>query len=373
MKKLAFSLLSLSMVLAMTACSSPADNLQLEVTEITIEYGDALSLDPKEYLAEDTSEDILKDTKAEIFVVNEDDQKEKDPLETDGSDLEVGNYVLSLSYNDEIEDVAVTVEDTTAPEFKDFAETLSYEEGSEAVDLASLFTAEDLSDADISVEGTVDFNTVGEYKIKVTAKDQYENAVEKECTVTVTEKDVVVNTPNTSGGSGSSGNASKPSTNGGNSSTNSGSNSNTSTGSSSSGNTGGGSGGSTATQTPSNPSQYYPDKAQEVFNLINQERTNAGLPQLIWANDLTDLANTRAKEILTNFSHDGLNKYDPTYSLGEIICHTGGNFSSEYAMQLWMNSSGHRNEILNTANSAMASSVYFDGNSDQGYWVVIFK
>ena len=70
MKKLMKVLLSMALMLSVVACSS-ADNLQLEVTEITVEYGDPLSLAPKDYLAEDTSEDILNEVTAEVFVVED--------------------------------------------------------------------------------------------------------------------------------------------------------------------------------------------------------------------------------------------------------------------------------------------------------------
>ncbi|WP_071441740.1 DUF5011/hyalin repeat domain-containing protein [Traorella massiliensis] len=262
MKKLMKSLLSMALMFSVVACSS-ADNLQLETTEITVEYGEALSLEPKEYLAEDTSEDVLKDTKVEVFVV-EDDQKAEKALETDGSDLEVGNYILSLSYNDEVEEVNVTVEDTTAPEFVDFNDTISIEQGIADVALENLFKAEDASSAEITVEGNVDFNTAGTYPVKVTAKDEYENTTEKDCSIVITEKEVDVETPNTSGGS-SGGSSSSNSSSSSSNSSNTGSSNNTgntggssntgSSGSSSSGssNTGSsGSGGSTITQ-PSQP------------------------------------------------------------------------------------------------------------------------
>ena len=276
MKKLAFSLLSLSMVLAMTACSSPADNLQLEVTEITVEYGDALSLEPKEYLAEDTSEDILSDTKVEVFAV-EDDKKDEDPIETDGTDLEVGNYVLSLSYNDEIEDVNVTVKDTTPPEFVDFNDTISIEQGTADVTLENLFKAEDGSDFEITVEGDVDYNTVGTYTVKVVAKDEYDNSTEKDCNIVITEKEVAANTPNTSGGSSGGSSSSNSSSGSSNSSTSSGSNNSSNTGGSSnagsssgSSNTGSSSGGSTTTP-PSQP-EPTPEPHEHKF-IVNSTTT----------------------------------------------------------------------------------------------------
>ena len=51
MNKKMYGMLSLAILLSTAACSS-ADDLQLAKTEITVEYGDPLSLDPKDYLAE---------------------------------------------------------------------------------------------------------------------------------------------------------------------------------------------------------------------------------------------------------------------------------------------------------------------------------
>lgn len=277
MKKLMKGLLSMALMLSVVACSS-ADNLQLEVTEITVEYGDPLSLDPKDYLAEDTSEDILNEVTTEVFVV-EDDQKAEKALETDGSDLEVGNYILSLSYNDEVEEVNVTVEDTTAPEFVDFNDTISIEQGTADVALENLFKAEDASSAEITVEGNVDFNTAGTYPIKVTAKDEYENATEKDCSIVITEKEVAVETPNTSGGSSGGFSSSNSSAGSSNSSTGSGSNNSSNTGgasntggSGSGGNSNTGSSGSGGSTTPPSQPEPTPEPHQHKF-IVNSTTT----------------------------------------------------------------------------------------------------
>ena len=273
MKKLMKSLLSMTLILSVAACSS-ADNLQLEVTEITVEYGEALSLEPKEYLAEDTSEDILSEVTAEVFVV-EGDVKAEDPIDTDGTDLEVGNYILSLSYNDEVEDVNVTVSDTTAPEFVDFNETVTFVQG-ESTDLTQLFKTNDLSAVEVTVEGNVDFNTAGTYPIKVTAKDEYENATEKDCSIVITEKEVAVETPNTSGGSSGGSSSSNSSSGSSNSSTGSGSNNSSNTGgSSNTGNSGSSSSGSSNTGSSGSGGSTTPPSQPEVTE-CQHEYSNVG-------------------------------------------------------------------------------------------------
>lgn len=273
MKKLMKSLLSMALMLSVVACSS-ADNLQLSKADVTLEYGDALSLDPKEYLVEDTSEDILNDTKVEVFVV-EDDKKDEDPIETDGTDLAVGSYVLSLSYNDEIEDVNVTVKDTTPPEFVDFNDTISIEQGTADVTLENLFKAEDASNVEITVTGDVDYNTAGTYPVKVTAKDEYENATEKDCSIVITEKEVDVETPNTSGGS-SGGSSSSNSSSGSSNSSNTGSNNSGSAGgSSNTGNSGSSSSGSSNTGSSGSGGSNTPPSQPEVTE-CQHEYSNVG-------------------------------------------------------------------------------------------------
>ncbi|WP_294562482.1 hypothetical protein [uncultured Traorella sp.] len=185
MNKKMYGMLSLAILLSTAACSS-ADDLQLAKTEITVEYGDPLSLDPKDYLIEDTAEDILHGTSVKVFIA-EGNNKKNEPLDTDGTGLEVGSYILSLSYKDETEDVKVNIEDTTAPEFVNFTEKVILIQG-ESTDLTKLFQVKDLSAVEVTVEGEVDFDTVGKYPVTFIAKDKYENMTEKECVIQIDEK-----------------------------------------------------------------------------------------------------------------------------------------------------------------------------------------
>lgn len=360
-------LLASAMLLSLTACSQPSIQLNDEYKNlkdsVVVEYGEMPSLEASTYLMEDTSEEILKDTELTIHAVSEEKTNEE-AIDTSAEDyiLPVGDYKIQLAYNDDLLEVPVKVQDTVAPEFKDFTETLSYEQGTEGVDLASLFTAEDLAETTITVEGEVDYNTPGEYKVKVVATDASDNKTEKECTITITAKPVA-----STGGSSGSGSSSRPSSGG---STSSGSaSSNTSSGSSSSGGSSSSSGSSGGNTYVPEPSGYKTDFSQEIFNLINQERVNNGLNELSYANDLQWLANERAKEIIIDFSHDGLiNRYGYTY--GE---NCGKGYSSpQQMMNGWMNSSGHRGAILRETYVRMVTSCYFDSDTNTLYWVVIF-
>lgn len=114
---------------------------------------------------------------------------------------------------------------------------------------------------------------------------------------------------------------------------------------------------STGTSTPSNTSTLTADEL-ETFNLINQQRTQNGLPALKVDSELQRVARIKAQDMVDSnyFDH-----YSPTYgtpfnmmknfritykTAGENIA---GNSSNSAAVTAWMNSSGHRANILNSS------------------------
>ena len=119
-------------------------------------------------------------------------------------------------------------------------------------------------------------------------------------------------------------------------------------GSSSSGNS---SGVGTTTSSVSNDEK-------EVFNLINEQRTKNGLSALKIDGELQRVARIKAQDMASNnyFSHTSptygspfemLNSFKISYkSAGENIA---GNSSNSGAVTAWMNSSGHRANILNSS------------------------
>lgn len=118
----------------------------------------------------------------------------------------------------------------------------------------------------------------------------------------------------------------------------------------SSGNT---SSGSTNTTT----SQLTSDE-QEVFDLINAKRVANGLPVLKTDDELQNVARIKAQDMVDNnyFSHtspiygspfDMIKKFGISYkTAGENIA---GNSSNSGAVNAWMNSSGHKANILNSS------------------------
>lgn len=116
----------------------------------------------------------------------------------------------------------------------------------------------------------------------------------------------------------------------------------------------------------------------EVFVLINQYRTENGLPALTYRHDVQAAANRRAEEIVTLFSHTRPNGNDcfsvfkefgvEYYAAGENIAM--GYQTAESVMEAWMNSPGHRANILRTYFTGVAVGVVEkDGCL---YWVQLF-
>ena len=121
------------------------------------------------------------------------------------------------------------------------------------------------------------------------------------------------------------------------------------------------------------------DNIKKIVNSVNNERTkNGGLPLLANRTDLNELANIRAKEIVEKFSHtrpDGsscfsiLENNNVGYiSAGENIAY--GQPNSQEVMTAWMNSKGHRENILSPDFNCIGVGHYQTNGID--YWVQIF-
>ena len=118
----------------------------------------------------------------------------------------------------------------------------------------------------------------------------------------------------------------------------------------------------TTTTTPSNntPSDNSSASAdeKELLRLINAERTKNGLSELKFSEELLKVARDKANDLVDNnyFSHnsptygspfDMMKSYGITYkTAGENIA---GNSTLQGAVTAWMNSEGHRANILSNA------------------------
>ncbi len=117
---------------------------------------------------------------------------------------------------------------------------------------------------------------------------------------------------------------------------------------------------------------------QQVVDLVNVERTKAGLNPLNKSSEICTAAQIRAVEISTSFDHtrpDG-RRYRTvladcgisTRSSGENIA--GGYRSPQEVVQAWMGSEGHRANIMNPDYTDIGIGYYKAGNMQ--YWSQLF-
>lgn len=376
----------LALILAMSGCSK--EKLVLKDEKFVFEYGEKVTADPAFYLADETDSGILEKTSAEIVNPEQalilDDQRIVS-IDEDGRAekyLEVGEVILRLIYdNGESKEVLLLVEDTVMPEMIDFMDEIRVEKDALDVDFNRYFACEDLSGCTIKAhDEDVDLLAVGEYEMKVEAQDGHKNTVEKNVKVNVVSLDDALQNGVTSTLDGivyqseamiqkkqeedqkenqkenqtspSQPSLTKPQNP---------------------------SPAEPITSQPEAPSSKYIDSyAKEVLNLVNEERKKAGLEPLIWDAQLAAAANIRAKEIAVSFSHtrpDGSSCFSAVgnmndyMTLGENIAY--GYQSSTSVMNGWMNSQGHRENILNSSFTCLGVSCYLDENGTY-QWVQIF-
>ena len=111
---------------------------------------------------------------------------------------------------------------------------------------------------------------------------------------------------------------------------------------------------------------------QEVIRLVNVEREKVGLSALYADEQAMEYAQTRAQELLTSYSHtrpNGLEKpFDEIGAMNENIAR--GQYSPAEVVEDWMNSPGHRGNILNKDVFAIGVGCYYTGTSY--YWTQEF-
>lgn len=129
-----------------------------------------------------------------------------------------------------------------------------------------------------------------------------------------------------------------------------------------------------------NPGGSVQDEyADEVVKIVNQERAKAGLAPLTVDAGAAEAALVRAQEIKGTFSHTRPNGGSYSSALteagvsfrgsGENIAY--GQNSPEAVMQTWMNSSGHRANILNGSYTSIGVG-HAKGADGTDYWTQLF-
>lgn len=143
-------------------------------------------------------------------------------------------------------------------------------------------------------------------------------------------------------------------------------------------------------ETPSQPQQPKPTPStpasnsgfeQQVVELVNQERAKAGLKPLTYDAQLSQVARLKSQDMRDKnyFSHtsptygspfDMMRNYGVSYrTAGENIA--AGQSTPAQVVQAWMNSPGHRANILNSQYTHIGVG-YAQGGSYGYYWTQMF-
>lgn len=135
-----------------------------------------------------------------------------------------------------------------------------------------------------------------------------------------------------------------------------------------------------ADPTPDQPEDGDMDAyAKRVVELVNAERAKAGLSPLSVHTAAAGAAQTRAREIETVFSHtrpDGSAFSSILTSAGINFRGAGENIAygqktPEQVMESWMNSSGHRANILNSGFTSIGVG-HYKNSAGISYWTQLF-
>lgn len=114
-------------------------------------------------------------------------------------------------------------------------------------------------------------------------------------------------------------------------------------------------------------------EAGEAFEQVNRARTESGLSELVWSEELAAAAEVRAQELHQSFSHtrpDGSPWWTANSELvyGENIAK--GYQSADSVVTAWMESSDHKENILYSGFESIGIAVYnVDG---KWYWAQEF-
>ena len=131
-------------------------------------------------------------------------------------------------------------------------------------------------------------------------------------------------------------------------------------------------------ETPSNPNSSVLAIEREVVDLVNQIRASYGLSQLTLNEELSKVARVKAEDMAQNryFSHNSPtygSPFDMMRRFGISYRTAGENIAMGYStakavVDAWMNSEGHRANILNASFTQIGVGYTANGN----YWSQMF-
>ena len=177
--------------------------LKLKAESINVEYGQSVSTDLNDYLdfsdlSNKEKKDVLKNTKYKSNVKNElktITNQDGTISQKDRGFAKIGDYKITLTYQNEVETIKVKVRDTVTPQLSG-PDNIEIIQGTDLTtfDFKSLITATDLAQLnDIIIDySAIDTNTLGEYKVKVSVEDVNKNKAKKEFNVTVVVAPLVI-------------------------------------------------------------------------------------------------------------------------------------------------------------------------------------
>ncbi len=139
----------------------------------------------------------------------------------------------------------------------------------------------------------------------------------------------------------------------------------------------------TTTQTTSQNTAQKPDMsvANQILSIVNKERAANGLPALTLDTQLCTAAQAKAEDMKAKnyFSHTSptygspfemMKKFGISYrAAGENIAK--GQKTPQAVMSAWMNSDGHRKNILGKSYTQLGVGYVYNNGSP--YWVQLFK
>jgi uncharacterized protein YkwD len=122
---------------------------------------------------------------------------------------------------------------------------------------------------------------------------------------------------------------------------------------------------------PERSINYPPEGTLEydLFILVNEAREDAGLEPYSWSGTLADAADIRAEEIVELFSHTRPNGED-CFSLSGVYAENiaAGQTTVQEAFDSWMNSDGHRANILDPDYETCGFAMCYEEDSEYGYY-----
>ncbi len=134
----------------------------------------------------------------------------------------------------------------------------------------------------------------------------------------------------------------------------------------------------TTTTTVKAVQHYLSDYEQQVIELVNQERAKEQLSPLQPDASLAEAARVRAKEIASAWGHDRPNGTSFSSTIKRSYCIACENIAAgqrtpESVVKGWMNSPGHRKNIMNPKLTHIGVGCYYDSESKyKYYWGQIF-